>query len=88
MVKYIIKRLLNGLIVLLGVVTITFFITRVVPSDVAGKWAGERATEEQRKQAIAEPWVGQTVGNAVCKLFEGSTFRRSRSFIAYQGANY
>lgn len=32
MVKYIIKRLLNGLIVLLGVVTITFFITRVVPS--------------------------------------------------------
>ena len=54
MVKYIIKRLLNGLIVLLGVVTITFFITRVVPSDVAGKWAGERATEEQRKQAIAE----------------------------------
>lgn len=40
MVKYIIKRLLNGLIVLLGVVTITFFITRVVPSDVAGKWAG------------------------------------------------
>lgn len=54
MVKYIIKRLLNGLIVLLGVVTITFFITRVVPSDVAGKWAGERATEEQRQQAIAE----------------------------------
>ncbi len=54
MVKYIIKRLLNGLIVLLGVVTITFFITRVIPTDVAGKWAGERATEEQRQQAIEE----------------------------------
>ena len=54
MAKYIIKRLLNGLIVLLGVVTITFFITRVVPSDVPGKWAGERATEEQRQQAIKE----------------------------------
>lgn len=88
MVKYIIKRLLNGLIVLLGVVTITFFITRVVPSDVAGKWAGERATEEQRKQAIAELGLDKPLVTQYVKLFEGSTFRRSRSFIAYQGANY
>ena len=83
MVKYIIKRLLNGLIVLLGVVTITFFITRVVPSDVAGKWAGERATEEQRKQAIAELGLDKPLVTQVCKIFEGSSIGRSRSFPAY-----
>lgn len=83
MVKYIIKRLLNGLIVLLGVVTITFFITRVVPSDVAGKWAGERATEEQRKQAIAElgldkPLVTQYV-NYLKDLLSGDLGRSLRT---------
>lgn len=94
MVKYIIKRLLNGLIVLLGVVTITFFITRVVPSDVAGKWAGERATEEQRKQAIAElgldkPLVTQYV-NYLKDLLSGDLGRslRTKELITKELASY
>lgn len=94
MVKYIIKRLLNGLIVLLGVVTITFFITRVVPSDVAGKWAGERATEEQRKQAIAElgldkPLVTQYV-NYLNDLLSGDLGRslRTKEPITKELASY
>lgn len=94
MVKYIIKRLLNGLIVLLGVVTITFFITRVVPSDVAGKWAGERATEEQRKQAIAElgldkPLVTQYV-NYLKDLLSGDLGRslRTKEPITKELASY
>lgn len=94
MVKYIIKRLLNGLIVLLGVVTITFFITRVVPSDVAGKWAGERATEEQRKQAIAElgldkPLVTQYV-NYLKDLLSGDLGRslRTKELITKELTSY
>lgn len=94
MVKYIIKRLLNGLIVLLGVVTITFFITRVVPSDVAGKWAGERATEEQRKQAIAElgldkPLVTQYV-KYLKDLLSGDLGRslRTKELITKELASY
>ena len=94
MVKYIIKRLLNGLIVLLGVVTITFFITRVVPSDVAGKWAGDRATEEQRKQAIAElgldkPLVTQYV-NYLKDLLSGDLGRslRTKEPITKELASY
>ena len=94
MVKYIIKRLLNGLIVLLGVVTITFFITRIVPSDVAGKWAGERATEEQRKQAIAElgldkPLVTQYV-NYLKDLLSGDLGRslRTKELITKELASY
>ena len=47
MTKYIIKRLLSSVLVLLGVVTITFFVSRVLPSNPATKWAGTRATEAQ-----------------------------------------
>lgn len=54
MLKYIIKRFINGLIVLLGVVTITFFLARVIPSDPAAKWVGARATAEQKAAAVIE----------------------------------
>ena len=54
MKKYIFKRLLSSLFVLLGVVTITFFISRVIPSNPATKWAGTRATEEQLAAAREE----------------------------------
>ena len=54
MLRYIVKRLFNGLIVLLGVVTITFFISRVIPSDPAAKWVGARATAEQKAAAAIE----------------------------------
>lgn len=53
MFKYIIKRILMGLLVLLGVITITFIVTRVVPSDPAGLMVGENATVAQR-EAIEE----------------------------------
>ncbi len=52
--KYIFKRLLSSIVVLLGVVTITFIISRVVPSDPAAKWAGNRATKQQLEQARVE----------------------------------
>lgn len=54
MFKYIVKRILSSLIVLLGVITITFFIARVLPSNPEVKWAGQRATEEQLEQARIE----------------------------------
>lgn len=59
MPRYIAKRLFNGLIVLLGVVTITFFIARVVPSDPAAKWVGARATPEQKAEATIELGLDQ-----------------------------
>lgn len=52
--SYIRKRLILGLIVLLGVVTITFTIARVIPSDPAAKWVGPRATQEQIQEARIE----------------------------------
>ena len=45
--RFLARRLLLGVLVLFGVVTITFLLTRVIPSDPAAKWAGARATQEQ-----------------------------------------
>ena len=54
MTKYIVKRLLSSILVLLGVVTITFFISRILPSNPASKWVGTRATQEQLAAAAEE----------------------------------
>jgi peptide/nickel transport system permease protein len=48
------RRILLGVVVLLGVILITFVITRVVPSDPASQWVGDRATPEQKAQATRE----------------------------------
>lgn len=47
MLKFIIKRVISGIIVLFGVILITFVTTRVVPSKPELQWVGTRATEEQ-----------------------------------------
>lgn len=54
MLKYIIKRILLGLVVLFGVICLTFLITRVLPTDPALKWAGPKATTEQVQAARVE----------------------------------
>ncbi len=52
--NFIIKRILLGILVLLGVITITFVVTRVVPSNPALQWVGSRATAEQIAAAEEE----------------------------------
>ena len=61
MLKFIAKRLLLGLVVMLGVVTITFALTHLLPSDPAAKWAGARATAEQIAQAKVELGLDQPI---------------------------
>jgi len=46
MLKYLIKRLILFVIVIFGVVTITFFISHVIPADPVGAILGENATQE------------------------------------------
>ncbi len=65
-----------SLIVLMGVVFITFVITRVVPSDPAAKWAGARATPQQVAAARIElgldkPYPEQ-FANYVTNLVQGN----------------
>lgn len=52
--SYILKRILLGIVVLIGVITITFLVTRVIPSDPAAKWVGPKATPEQIEAAKIE----------------------------------
>ena len=54
MAKYIFKRILSSLIVIFGIITVTFLIARVIPSNAAAKWVGSRATVEQIAAAEIE----------------------------------
>lgn len=54
MKNFILKRLLQGIIVLFGVIIISFVVTRVVPSNPALQWVGSRATAEQIAAAEEE----------------------------------
>ncbi|RNB92596.1 ABC transporter permease [Brevibacillus fluminis] len=59
MVRFIIRRLLLGLLVLVGVSLITFFIARVIPSEPAARWVGAHATAEQIQAAKIELGLDQ-----------------------------
>ncbi len=48
--RYVLRRVLTSLLVVLGVVTITFVVSRLVPSDPASLYAGARARPEQVEQ--------------------------------------
>ncbi len=52
--RFLIRRLATGLFVLFTVVTVTFLLAAVVPSDPAEKWVGPHATAEQKAAARAE----------------------------------
>ena len=59
--NYIIKRILLGIFVLFGVITVTFFLTRVIPSDPAAMWVGPRATPEQIAQATIDLGLDKSI---------------------------
>jgi peptide/nickel transport system permease protein len=52
--RYIIRRLALALLVLFAVVTLTFIVARVVPSDPAELYVGPKATAAQRERARIE----------------------------------
>ena len=54
MLAFIVRRLCQAVVVVIGVLALTFLMTRVVPSDPAALLAGSRATAEQRAQVTKE----------------------------------
>lgn len=86
MIKYIIKRLLMGILVLFGTSILIFTIARVVPGDVATIALGSRATEEakealRQEMNLYDPLPVQYVkwlGNAVQGDF-GNSFITKRA---------
>ncbi len=51
LLTYTSKRLILSALVILGTISITFFLSRVVPSNPAVLWAGQHPTAEQVKKA-------------------------------------
>ncbi len=94
MKKYILRRILLGIIVLFGVIAITFTITRVIPSDPAAKWVGPRATHEQIQEArielgLDQPYIIQ-FGKYISDLLHGDLgySLRSHQPVATELKNY
>jgi peptide/nickel transport system permease protein len=88
MKKFILRRLLLGIIVLFGVTIITFFLTRVLPSDPAAKWVGPRATHEQIAQATIDLGLDKPLYVQFIRYFEdllqgdlGNSLRTRRPII-------
>ncbi len=54
--RFFLRRIALAILVVLGSITVTFIISRIVPSDPAARWAGPRATVEQ--VAIARERLG------------------------------
>lgn len=61
MIKFILKRILAGMVVLLGVIVVTFAVTRLVPSKSELQWVGTRATAEQLEAARIELGLDKSV---------------------------
>jgi peptide/nickel transport system permease protein len=56
LLTYVSKRIILSILVILGTISITFFLSRVVPSDPAVLWAGQHPRPEQI--AIAREMLG------------------------------
>lgn len=54
MLYFITRRLLLGILTLFGVILITFIVVRVIPSNPAAQWVGERATPIELEAAREE----------------------------------
>ncbi len=48
---YVAKRIALSALVILGTITVTFFLSRMVPSDPAALWAGQHPTIEEVRKA-------------------------------------
>ncbi|AEC51400.1 binding-protein-dependent transport systems inner membrane component [Pyrococcus sp. NA2] len=59
--EYIVYRLILSIFVILGVVTIVFFVSRVIPSDPAALWVGAHPTKEAIEKAREELHLNEPI---------------------------
>ena len=61
--EYIAYRLLLAIFVIFGVVTVVFFVSRVIPSDPAALWVGAHPTKEAIEKAREELHLDEPIIN-------------------------
>lgn len=76
MYRFVLKRVGLGVVVVIGVVAMTFFIARVIPGDPAATYAGPHATPADIAQARRELGLNRPVvvqlGDYVEGIFKGN----------------
>lgn len=71
MSKYIIKRLILFVIVIFGVVTVTFFLSHVIPSDPVGAILGENAPQELVEKIERQLGLDLPLGQQYTRYIKG-----------------
>jgi len=71
MVKYVIKRLVLFIIVIFGVVSITFFISHVIPADPVAAILGENAPQELVEKMERELGLDLPLGQQYTRYLKG-----------------
>ena len=71
MTRYLIRRLALALLVVVGVVILTFVIARLVPGDPAASWAGPRASREEMAQVREDLGLNLPLPAQIWRYFSG-----------------
>jgi peptide/nickel transport system permease protein len=71
MLKYLIRRLLLFFIVIFGVVTVTFFLSHVIPADPVGAILGENAPQELIEKMERELGLDLPLGQQYTRYLKG-----------------
>src|SRR4030066_1074295 len=71
MLKYVIKRLILFVIVIFGVVTVTFFISHVIPADPVGAILGENAPQELVEKMERQLGLDLPLGQQYTRYLKG-----------------
>jgi peptide/nickel transport system permease protein len=71
MLKYIVKRLILFIIVIFGVVTVTFFLSHVIPSDPVGAILGENAPQELVEKIERQLGLDLPLGQQYTRYIKG-----------------
>jgi len=71
MLKYIVKRLILFVIVIFGVVTVTFFLSHVIPSDPVGAILGENAPQELVEKIERQLGLDLPLGQQYTRYIKG-----------------
>jgi len=71
MLKYLIKRLILFVIVIFGVVTVTFFLSHVIPSDPVGAILGDNAPQELVVKMEKELGLDLPLGQQYTRYLKG-----------------
>ena len=71
MTLYVLRRLAQAVLVVAGVVILTFVVARVVPGDPAASWAGPKASQEELDAIRARLGLDAPVPEQIVSYFAG-----------------